>query len=78
VGRRVRTGKKEPGEPETVEVGSYHERYVQPGETYTDGIDLNDLYQLGQAGKYTAQIVDADEKGNVTFESNKVTFTITK
>lgn len=77
-GRRVRTGKKDSGDPETVEVGSYHERYVQPGESYTDGIELDGQYELNQPGKYTAQIVDVDEKGNVIFESNKVTFTITK
>lgn len=76
-GRRVRTGKDDPGK-ETVQVGSYHERYVQPGETYTDGIELNGLYDLSQPGKYTVQIVKIDENGNVVFKSNVVVLTVTK
>ena len=78
LGRFVRTGKREPGDPATIEVGKHLERYVQPGGTYTDVVYLSDLYELLQPGKYTAQIVDVDEKGSVTFESNKATFTITK
>jgi hypothetical protein len=78
-GKFVRTGKRGLGEPETVEVGGMsHERYVQPSEAYTEAIELRDLYELSQPGKYTAQIVDVDEKANVVVESNKVTFTITK
>ena len=77
-GRRVRTGKPEPGEAETVQVGSFHDRYVQPGSTYSDAIELDGLYEFNRPGKYTVQIVNVDEKGKVIFESNKIAFTVTK
>ena len=76
-GRRARTGKSDPGK-QTVEVGSYHERFIQPGETYSGLVELNALYDLTQPGTYTVQLVRRDEKGTVVFKSNTVELSIVK
>jgi hypothetical protein len=76
-GRKVRTGKDDPGEF-TIEVGSIYQRYIQPGQTRTDAVRLSGMYDLGQPGKYTVQLEIPDEKGSIVFKTNTLTFTVTQ
>jgi hypothetical protein len=76
-GRTARTGKDETGR-EILMTGGYYEHYVQPGESTTDVIELSGLYDLSQPGSYTVHIERSDDKGNVVFKSNIVTFAVTK
>jgi hypothetical protein len=76
LGREVRTGKPDPNEPLTVDVGSWFTPNVRPMASYVLGIPLNLSYNLTQPGKYTAQIVNLDDDGNVLLKSNTVSFTI--
>jgi hypothetical protein len=76
-GRRVRTGREEPGES-TIEVGSSYERYIQPGQIRPETLVLNALYDLSEPGKYSVQIEIPDEQGHVILRSNIVTFMVTK
>jgi hypothetical protein len=76
-GRRVRTGKDDPGEF-TVQVGSIYQRYIQPGQTRTDAISLSGQYDLSQPGRYAVQVEIPDEKGSILFKSNTLTFTVAR
>jgi len=73
-GRRVRTGRDDPGET-TIDVFSAATRYLQPGESKTDEILLNKLYDLSKPGKYTVHVEGLDSARR-TAKSNTITITV--
>lgn len=62
---------------ETVIVSSDVLLTIQPGETLTDVIIVNKLFDLSQPGKYSIQAQRADPDSKMVVKSNIITVTVT-
>jgi hypothetical protein len=76
LGRRLRTGKGEQGQETVTVFETAPIRSVQPGESVSEEIVLNKLYDLSRPGKYTVRVQSqADQDGSA--KSNTLTITLT-